>query len=433
MNPENPISQTQPAPSAPSRKELSIRIFGVGNAGCNVLQHLLLSPPPGVTCVGVNTEPLPPASAEACKTIVLEDKLLRGLGTGGDPERGRSLAEEQSSQIQPLCEGADLVFVIAGLGGGAGTGIAPVIARTAKDAGALCIAFVVLPFDCEGRRRAAIAREGLEHLREIADGLVTLPNQRVFEWIDENTTVRETFRTVNEFIAEGLRGLWRLIVQPGLIEIHFSDIAALLRDRHSESVFAVAEGLGPTRSREVTDKLLAHPMLSKGQLLKDAGAVLVSVLGGPDLTMAEVNRVMRDITQLSEGATIVMGAAVDEAFQDRLSITLIAARKQDASDFEPRTHSAEQLDSQLLSCAPSVRPGSRIVPPPPTLGPEQMKQLLESRPPASGRKKASSRFRQAQLPLEIVSKGRFDKSEPTIHKGEDLDVPTYIRRGISLN
>ena len=146
--------------------------------------------------------------------------------------------------------------------------------------------------------------------------------------IDENTSVLETFKITNEFLADGVRGVWRLLMHKGLIEIHFADLAALLRDRHAESSFAVAEAMGPTRSREVMDKLLAHPMLDGGQMLGESDAVLVSLIGGPDLTMAEVNRVMEQVNRQCEHAQVIMGAAIDETFSERLAVTLIAARQE---------------------------------------------------------------------------------------------------------
>jgi len=248
--------------------------------------------------------------------------------------------------------------------------------------------------------------------------------------------VLETFKITNQLLADGVRGLWRLLTHKGLIEIHFPDLAALLRDRHAESAFAVAEAMGPTRSREVMDKLLAHPMLDGGQMLGESEAVLVSLIGGPDLTMAEVNRVMEQVNRQCEHAQVIMGAAIDESFAERLAVALIAAR----SNPEPEAGetavagSGEELGQQLLPRSTTARPGSRFVPPAPALPPEQVQQLLTRQTRAGSRpRKSTARLRQTQLPLEIVSKGRFDKSEPTIHKGEDLDVPTYIRRGVALN
>jgi cell division protein FtsZ len=418
-------------------KHISIKVFGVGGAGINVLELLLKEGLPGVGFVAVNTDPQSLAGSSAAEKVQLETQLLRGLGTGGDPDVGRALAEEQLPRLKSLCEGVDVIFLLAGLGGGAGTGISPVLARVAKEAGALVLGFVTTPFACEGGRRQRLAQHGLAELKSAADGVISLPNQKVFKMIDENTSVLETFKITNDFLAAGARGVWRLLMRKGLIDIHFADLAALLRDRHGESCFAVAEAMGPTRSREVMDKLLAHPMLDGGQMLGESGAVLVSLIGGPDLTMAEVNRVMEQVHRQCEHAQVIMGAAIDETFNERLAVTLIAACQNPdavAAEEASAAGSSEELMAQLLPRSTKPRRGSRFVPPAPELPPEQMQQLLtrQSRTGSRPRKNASA-MRQGQLPLEIVSKGRFDKSEPTIHKGEDLDVPTYIRRGVALN
>jgi len=182
------------------------------------------------------------------------------------------------------------------------------------------------------------------------------------------------------------------------------------------------------------DKLLAHPMLDGGRLLGESDAVLVSLTGGPDLTMADVNRVMEQVNGQCKGAQVIMGAAIDENFRERLVVTLIAARKAPEPPVSAPGSEGEKLDAQLLERATTARPGSRFVPPAPALPPEQLEKLARQRGSnPRGRRSTGAKMRQGQLPLEIISKGRFDKSEPTIHKGEDLDVPTYIRRGVPLN
>jgi cell division protein FtsZ len=289
------------------------------------------------------------------------------------------------------------------------------------------------PFDCEGSRRQRLAQQGVEALRQAADGVICMPNQKVFALLDQNTSVLDTFKMTNELLAEAVRALWRLVTRPGLIEVHFSDICDVLRDRHCQCGFAVAEAQGPTRSREVVDKLLAHPLLEAGQVLAEAEAVLVSLMGGPDLTMAEVHRVVEELNRQCERAQLIMGAVIDESFREHLAVTVFAARKMlDPAETLPAPRAQlEELGTQLLNRTESARPGSRFVPPPPALPPEQLQQLMSRQRSGTGRKQA--KLRQSQLPLEIISKGRFDKSEPTIHKGEDLDVPTYIRRGVALN
>jgi cell division protein FtsZ len=440
---QNSEPQSVPEPGSAARaaigpihQKLAIKIFGVGNGGISMMQRLVDGGLQGVEFNAVNTDAASLLGSSATHKIHLETKLMRGMGTGGDPERGQDAAEEAAAKLKEVCEGAGIVFVIAGLGGGAGTGISAVLARVAREAGAVVLCFVTTPFECEGRRRQNAAQEGLEALKEAADGVICLPNQKVFKLIDENTSVVSTFKLIGDLLADGVRGVWRLLTHAGLLDVHFEDFCGLMRDRHMESSFATTEAIGPTRSREAMDKLLAHPMLDGGQMLAESDAVLVSLIGGPDLTMTEVNRVMGEIQGRCDGAHVMMGAAIDERFCERLAITVIVARKgEDANESEGRVRALpEELETQLLSRAATAKPKSRLVPPAPELSPDKVEQLLSRQRPGGSRgRKASAKMRQGQLPLEIISKGRFDKSEPTIHMGEDLDVPTYIRRGISLN
>jgi len=417
-----------PAAAPESNQARSIKIIGVGGAGVSLLDALNAEEFAGADFVAVNTDAPSLVASSATVKIHLETKLLRGLGTGGDPDRGRAIAEEQFATLKTTCDGADVVFIIAGLGGGAGSGISPVLARAAKETGALVLAFVTLPFACEGNRRQQQARQSLEQLKSVADGVICLPSQKTFKLIDENTSVLDTFRITGGLLVEGVRGVWQLLTRPGLIQIHFEDLCALVRDRHSESVFASVEATGAGRSREIVEKLLAHPLLDEGRALAESDAVLVSLLGGKDLTMAEVSRVIEQIGRQCEHAQIIMGAAVDAAMKNKLAVTVIATKQNPnvepanppANADEPVSHSA--MRRSMARCASQL----------PTAALEQREQLLKQH--AVGRaRKAGSRMRQEQLPLAIISKGRFDKSEPTIHKGEDLDIPTYYRRGVVLN
>jgi cell division protein FtsZ len=431
---DSPVSAEATANAAP--QAVAIRIFGIGTAGTNVLGHIIAGGIPASACVALNTDPQALAASSAGEKIPLDTRLLRGLGTGGDPDRGKTMAEEQAGRLKQLCDGHAVIFVVAGLGGGAGTGVSPVIARIAKETGALVLGFVMIPFECEGNRRLFVAEQGLEAFAEAADGLICLPNQKLFKFMDENASVLEAFRLSNELMADAVRGMWRLIAHKGLIEIHVEEICNFIRDRHAESAFAMAEAMGPTRSRDVVEKLMAHPLLEGGELPSQAEAVLVSIVGGPDLTMAEVNRIMEQVSTNCSRSQVIMGATIDESFRERLAVTLIAVGK--AAERASRTMTpgsrAEGIENQLLSRSESPRAGSRFVPPPPTLPPDQVQQLLARQKGSGSRvRKSHPKLRQTQLPLEIISKGRFDKSEPTIHKGEDLDVPTYIRRGVSLN
>lgn len=447
-------NQTDSAPGKPAlKKAFSIKVLGVGGAGCNAVNHLARESFAGVSFTVMNTDAASLAQSAVENKLVLGSKSTRGLGAGGDPERGRRAAEEDLAPIRALCDGADIVFVVAGLGGGTGTGASPIVARAAKEAGALVLGMVILPFDCEGRRRERQAQQGLEELKAVADGVITLPNQKVFSLIDEKTSLLEAFHITNELLAEAVRGIWRLLSRPALINVDFADLCAVIQDRHSESSLATAEARGEDRAQEVIEKLLSHPVMERGQVLQDASGVLVCITGGPELTMAEVNRIMEEINRHNEEAHLILGAAIDEALADRLVVTLVASRRdvpaearnggcahavteRAAKKEEPHLLSLPDrgLNEQLANPSRVSRPSSRFVAPPPEPTPAKTEQLLIQQAAGNPRqRKTAARLRQGQLPLEIISKGRFEKSEPTIYHGQDLDVPTYLRRGVALN
>lgn len=385
-----------------------VKIFGVGNAGMTLLDAVNTPEFSGANLVAVNTDAAALAASSATVKFHLENKLLRGLGTGGDPERGRALAEEQFPTLKAACEDANVVFILAGLGGGAGSGICPVLAKAAREAGALVLAFVTLPFECEGNRREQQADHSLDLLKTASDGVICLPSQKIFRLIDENTSLIETFRVTGGLLLEGLRGVWQLIERPGLIQVHFADLCELVRDRHAENAFAFVEASGAGRAREVVDKILSHPLLDEGRALAESDAVLVCLTAGKDLTMAEVNRVMDQVKRQCVHAQIIMGAAVDEALEQKLCVTLLAAKQSALPKPGPSRAENRSTTPALTGHREPVIPRTRI-------------QRKHTKPV------------QTQLPLTIVSKGRFDKSEPTIHQGEDLDVPTYLRRGVAMN
>jgi cell division protein FtsZ len=394
----------------------------------------------------MNTDAPALARSTVENKLVLGSKSTRGLGAGGDPERGRSAAQENISEIRTLCEGADVIFVVAGLGGGTGTGAGPVVAQVAKEAGALVFSIVMLPFDCEGSRRARQAQWGLQELKNAADGVICLPNQKIFKLIDEKTSLLEAFEITNELVAQGVRGIWRLLSRPGLINVDFADLCTVTQGQHAESTLATAEAKGEHRAREVMEKLLAHPLVEAGQVLSEASGILVCIVGGRDLTMQDVNRLMEQVSRHAEHAHIIMGAAIDEEFEGRISVTLIAARRTETAEERPSdcrrggntaiatSSRATEFEVPFTNSLVSPRPTSRFVAPAPEPTPDKVERLLTQHGTNGSRqRKHAARMRQGQLALEIVSKGRFEKSEPTLHHGQDLDVPTYIRRGVALN
>src|SRR5437773_3527096 len=384
-----------------AREEFTLKVLGVGGAGCNAVEHIARqraaqSEFADVQLAAVNTDLQSLFDLSVECVMPLGATRTRGLGAGGDPDVGRAAAEEDAEQLRQLCAGADVVVIVTGLGGGPGTGGSPVLARVAKETGALVLAIATLPFECEGARRRRQAQAGLEQLKEAADAVLCLPNQRVLKLIDENTSLVETFKITNDLLAQGLRGIWRLLTRAGIINVDFADLCAVVRGQHLESAFACAEARGEHRAREVVEMLLASPWLEGGTLLREAESVLVSIVAGSDLTMAEVNRVMSQINHACEYAHIIMGAAVEAELGDRLSVTVIAARQPEAGAAEAvtapavlregdearskrtagETVEASAFDSQFIEKNPPSRPPSRFVPPPLELGPEKKQQLL---------------------------------------------------------
>ena len=398
----------------PVAEKTTMKIFGVGDVGVKLLADLDAAEFSAAGFAAVNTDGLSLPASGAPLKFHIENKLLRGLGSGGDAVRARTLAEEQFSALKSACADARVVFILAGLGGGAGSGISPVLARAAREAGALVLAFVTLPFECEGSHRQQQAQRGLEHLKESADGVICLNGDKIFGIIDENTSILEIFGAADRLLIDGLRGVWQLLNRRGLIQVHFSDLCELLRDRHAENCFAFVEASGPARSREVVKEILSHPLLDKGRALAESDAVIVNITAGKNLTMAEIKRVMDEVKRRCGTVQIIMGAAVDEALGDRLCVTIIAARPTVLAKPDETVRPAGTLNRGGYT---SSHAGMSVSP---TLNGSRLRH-------------SSGKPVQTQLPLTVVSRGRFDKSEPTLHQGEDLDVPTFLRRGVMMN
>lgn len=426
-------------PSSPelghsARKNLTVKIIAVGGAAGNVARHLAAHGLGDLPLAVIDTD----CSAAAGEKLAVDAAMLRRLAVT-DTAQCRAVLVGNETALKAWLVGADVVFIVTGLGGKTGSALSPIVASMARDAGALVLGFATTPFECEGTRRHTQSLTGLERLRAAADGVICLPNQNILRLIDENTSLLDTFRISNALLAEGMRGVWQLLSYQGLIEIHFEDLRALVRDGHVECLFATAEAAGPNRARDLVEKLLAHPLFDGGRALADTTSALVSLMGGADLTMGEVNRVMEKINRHCDGAQVLMGAAVDEAFRDRLVVTAIITRTEsqlaDAPAVRPAAEKAAAgMDTHLLNPTETIRPRMGQVPPPPVLPPEKLQELAGKNGSGKGRgRKGPAKLMQEQLPLEIISKGRFDKSEPTIYRGEDLDQPTYIRRGMILN
>jgi cell division protein FtsZ len=442
--PDNQPTPGQPAASVPAA--IPFRVFGVGNAGVNVVGQMIASGLDPAVCAVANVEASSVALSPAARKLVLESSLLRGLGTGGDPERGRAIAKECATALREACDGVRVVFIIAGLGGGTGTWVAPELARLAKAAGSKVLAFGILPFECEGSLRNQIALEGLHELRATADLMTSLPNQDALAIIDATTSLVDTFKNTNKLIGDLIRASCRFLEAQGVMGLPFGEVCSLVRQRSASIAFAASEAAGADRAAEALARILRHPMLGGAERLREAEAVAVCIAAGANLTMIEVNRLMEEVQKSCPGVPVMMGAGIVENAGETLWLGLLVARLGAVPGEEelpsitqgaisrPRSETCGKLEDHLLTSEPGARPRSRFVPPAPSMPQEKMEQLFARQTsPAKPRKTGGPKLRQGQLPLEIVSKGRFEKSEPTIHKGEDLDVPTYVRRGVNLN
>lgn len=444
-------ASSDPKPGVPPLRPPSVplKLIGVGNAGINVLDQAVAQGFPSSAFVAINTDVASLANSTAVEKVHVEQTSLRDLrdcGVAGVKNEDRApQSEGHGAKFKALCQGTRVVAVVAGLGGGAGTGLSPAIAAAARESGALTLAFVLLPFECEGNLRKRIAAAGLEELKRAADLVVCLPNERAMALINESTSLIDTFRASNELLAKIVCGIWHTFAGESVMGLPLTDLCRMTAELSADCAFGTEEAAGVDRATEVLDKLFAHPMLSGPANLSEAQSVAVCTVGGPGLGMVEINRIMERIQREAQGAPVMMGVVINPAVGDRLIVTLLVGcpeKPQEESSpgdgSTPASVSARGVESDpdsLLVKRPHARPHSRFVPPPPPTSAENLEHLRSHKnaPAASRSRKAGTRMRQGQLPLEIVSKGRFDKSEPTIHKGEDLDVPTYIRRGVSLN
>ncbi len=440
----NGVTPTDKAATPPAKPTPNIKILGLGTAGLNLLGQLAREGLAAEALVAVDSDASALAACPASEKLHVEASVLRRLGSDSELGRNRVLGEEPVLRLRTLCAGTDVILLMAGLGGVVGTSLAPALAAAARESGAVVVCCAILPFDCEGSHRGELARAALKRLGEVADLVICLPNQQTLALIDETTSLLDTFTAANRLFGSCIRGVWRAVAGRNLIGLPFLDLCAMLRAHSTACSFALAEVHGPTRAAQAVEQLLAHPLLGGPSMLKQAAALAVCILGGSTLTMAEVNRIMDQLRRHGEEVPILMGAAILPELGDSLLVSLLVPQVEgeadspladEASDAEPEARGrAEDLPSQLVNRAEPSRRNSRFVPPPPAVPPERMAQLIKDHARGARRaRKTTSRLRQGHLPLEIVSKGRFDKSEPTIHKGEDLDVPTYIRRGVALN
>ena len=300
-----------------------IKVAGTGGGGVNAVQRMIDVGLRGVEFIAINTDAQALVLSEADTKLEIGRELTRGLGAGADPEIGRKAAEDSEEAIQEALEGADMVFVTAGEGGGTGTGAAPVVARIARSLGALTIGVVTRPFTFEGRRRSAQAEAGIEALRKEVDTLIVIPNDRLLTISDRNVSVVEAFKSADEVLRSGVQGITDLISTPGMINLDFADVKSVMQDAGT-ALMGIGSAVGEDRAVKAAEAAIASPLLEAS--IEGAHGVLLSIQGGTDLGLFEVNEAARLVQEAAHPeANIIFGTVIDSNLGDECRITVIAA------------------------------------------------------------------------------------------------------------
>ncbi len=300
-----------------------IKVVGIGGGGCNAINSMVtLNQIAGVDFLGVNTDAQALLACLSQTKIQIGETLTRGLGAGGNPEIGAQAAEESQEKIKEYLRDADMVFLTCGEGGGTGTGATPVIAKIAKDLGALTVAVVTKPFQFEGARRMVNAEEGIMNLKDKVDTLIVIPNQRLLEVIDKKMTLLEAFRVADSVLSQGVQGISNLITLPGLINVDFADVRAIMTNAGS-ALMGIGTGVGENRAATAARTAIGSALLEVS--IEGAKGVLFSITGGSDMTMSEVDEAAKMIASaVDPDANIIFGASIDETLVDQIRITVIA-------------------------------------------------------------------------------------------------------------
>jgi cell division protein FtsZ len=465
--------------SLPERteEEIPIKVVGVGGAGSNALDRIVLDGLEKAQLIAINTDVQSLASSVAAHKVQLGRAVTRGLGAGGDPELGYNAAVESENEIREALVEARMVFICAGLGGGTGSGAAPVIAQVARDAGSLVVAFATMPFSFEGKRRATQAEDALHRLREIADAVICFENDRMGDVVAPKAGIHQAFAVADTTISQSVRSIVNLIQRPGLIRIGFDDLLTALRSRDGRCIFGFGESDSDNRAHDALTQALKNPLMDRGRMLENASHVLVQVAGGSDMTLSEVEILMQELGRhINDETQILFGTAVDNRMGNRLSVTLISSfasvaesatqsltTKKAANKIAPVPESAivppiwEQQEVTVpetsapleQTASPSTDLGSidetmgteeSAVPENPEIQVEKETQprlILPRKKPAPIKEpkpilEKAVAPRQEILQFEPVTRGRFEKSEPTIVEGQDLDVPTFLRKNVRV-
>lgn len=300
-----------------------IKVIGVGGAGCNAINSMIsVSQIKGVDFVAVNTDAQALLTCLSNIKVQIGEELTKGLGSGGDPEIGRLAADESKEKLEEYVKDADMVFITAGMGGGTGTGASPMIAEMARKAGILTVAVVTKPFFFEGSRRASNAEDGIAALRDKVDTLIVIPNQKLLDSIDKQMTLIQAFKTADSVLSQGVQGISDIITTPGLINVDFADVKAVMKDSGS-ALMGIGSGSGENRAEKAAQQAIFSPLLDVS--IEGAKGVLFNMVGGEDMLMSEIDEAAKIITKaVDRDANIIFGATIDKNLKEQVKITVIA-------------------------------------------------------------------------------------------------------------
>ncbi|MBP0000930.1 MAG: cell division protein FtsZ [Cyanobacteria bacterium SID2] len=340
-----------------------IKVIGVGGGGGNAVNRMIAADLSSIEFWAVNTDAQSLVNSAAARRLQIGQKLTRGLGAGGNPSIGQKAAEECRDELMAALEGSDLVFITAGMGGGTGTGAAPIVAELAKEAGALTVGIVTRPFMFEGRRRSEQAKQGIEALQSRVDTLIVIPNDKLLSVIPEQTPVQDAFRYADEILRQGVQGISDIITIPGLVNVDFADIRAVMADAGS-AMMGIGQGSGKSRAREAASAAISSPLLEAS--IEGAKGVVFNITGGTDMTLHEVTAAAETIYEVVDpNANIIFGAVLDDRMQGEVKMTVIATGfSPDAHETNPSRVTQTPQRREYTSPSPTPTPEPQPSSPP---------------------------------------------------------------------
>ncbi|HET6966967.1 MAG TPA: cell division protein FtsZ [Ornithinibacter sp.] len=412
--------------AAPQNYLAVIKVVGIGGGGVNAVNRMIEVGLRGVEFIAVNTDAQALLMSDADVKLDIGRELTRGLGAGANPEVGRQAAEDHAEEIEEVIRGADMVFVTAGEGGGTGTGGAPVVARIARSLGALTIGVVTRPFTFEGRRRAGSAEAGIDALRDEVDTLIVIPNDRLLSISDRNVSVLDAFRSADQVLLSGVQGITDLITTPGLINLDFADVKSVMQGAGS-ALMGIGSARGDDRAVQAAELAISSPLLEAS--IDGAHGVLLSIQGGSDLGLFEINEAARLVQEAAHPeANIIFGAVIDDALGDEVRVTVIAA----GFDGGAPLHRADNRALGTIQGRPAPAPAA----PPPAPAPDHRPVTAPpATPPAPAPvtpalEEPAVRTERTDVPVEPARPAPASPPPPrtvTFDENDDLDVPDFLK------